>query len=319
MSLDLTFGGTVKAPMIVAPMFLVSSPEMAIAACSRGIIGSFPSHSTRTVEIFEAWLQQVEAGLQALRDQGLNPAPYAVNLVVNETNPRYQGDLALCVKYKVPIILTSKGAPTNAFKQIHDYGGLAFHDVAFMRHAEKAAEAGADAIIAVCSGAGGHTGQVNPFALVNEIKQVTDKPIILSGSMNTGRDLLAAQAMGAEMGYMGTRFIAANESLAVDGHKQMLVDTSAKDVLYTEALDGFPSNWLTPSLVASGIDVKELGRKGTGDKMDAKAVAAKYKTIWSAGQGVGSIKAIQDTVDICDEIIAQYQAARADFKNTLNK
>ena len=313
MSLDFTFGGTVKAPMIVAPMFLVSSPEMTVAACSRGIIGSFPSHSTRTVEIFEEWLQKVESGLQALRDQGQTTAPYAVNLVVNETNARFEGDLALCIKYKVPLILTSKGLVEDVFTKIHDYGGLAFHDVAFKRHAEKASASGADGIIAVCSGAGGHCGQVNPFALVNEIKEVTDKPIILSGALNTGQDLLSAQAMGAEMGYLGTRFIAAKESLAVDGHKQMLVDSSARDVLYTEALDGFPANWLAPSLVASGIDPKTLGRKGDGDKIDAKAVQAKYKSIWSAGQGVGYIKSVQPTAEICDEIIAQYHEARADF------
>ena len=310
MNLDLTFGGRLRAPLIVAPMFLVSSPELTLAACSRGIMGSFPSHSTRTVEVFEEWLQQVEKGLAEMEEQGLNPAPFAVNLVVNETNPRYAGDLELCVQHKVPVVLTSKGAPVDVFQKIHDYGGLAFHDVASKRHAEKAAEAGADAIIAVCGGAGGHTGTVNPFALVNEIREVTDKPIILSGALNTGRDIVAAQAMGADLAYMGTRFIATPESLAVEGHKQMLVDSSAKDVFYTEALDGFPANWLAPSLINSGIDIVQLGRAKIGDAIDAHAVKAKYKSIWSAGQGVGQVKAITPAAEICDQLIEEYQVAR---------
>lgn len=317
MGLDLTFEGRVKAPLIVAPMFLVSSPQMVLAACSRGIIGSFPSHSTRTKEVFEEWLQEVQSGIRALEEQGIEPAPYAINLVVNKTNPRFEDDLALCIKYQVPLVLTSKGAPSDVFKIIHDYGGIAFHDVASKRHAEKADEAGADALIAVCSGAGGHTGTVNPFALVNEVKEVSSKPIILSGSLNTGRDILAAQAMGADMAYMGTRFIATPESLASDGHKNMMVESSAKDVFYTEALDGFPSNWLAPSLVNSGIDLVELGRAKVGDAIDARTVSAKYKSIWSAGQGVGQVKAIQPTAEICDQIIAEYQSARTAFKAVL--
>ncbi|MEL7047112.1 MAG: nitronate monooxygenase, partial [Pseudomonadota bacterium] len=179
--IDLTFGGRLRLPLIVAPMFLVSSPALAIAACGRGAIGSFPSHSTRTREDFQKWLEITEQGLDELRDKGLKPAPFAVNLVVNKTNPRFEGDLELCIQKRVEIVLTSKGAPTDVFDRIHSYGGIAFHDVATRRHAEKALAAGADGIVAVCNGAGGHTGQQNPFGLVNEIRQITDKPIVLAG------------------------------------------------------------------------------------------------------------------------------------------
>ena len=185
MTVDLTFGGRMRIPLIVAPMFLVSSPEMALAACSRGIMGSFPAHSTRTRDVFGDWLVQMSEGTTAMRERGLEPAPYAVNLVVHRTNERYEGDLQLCIDHKVSVILTSKGAPEDVFKTIHDYGGIAFHDIASRRHAEKALEAGADGLIAVCGGAGGHCGTVNPFALVNEVRQITDKPIILSGCLST--------------------------------------------------------------------------------------------------------------------------------------
>jgi nitronate monooxygenase len=311
MSFDLTFNGRLSIPLIVAPMFLVSSPELALAACSRGVIGSFPAHSTRTREMFQDWLQRMDNGFEIMERQGFTPAPYAVNLVVHKTNARYQGDLDLCIEHKVPVILTSKGAPKNVFEKIHDYGGVVFHDVASKRHAEKAIEAGADAIIAVCGGAGGHTGTINPFALVNEIREVTDKPIIVSGSLNTGRDILAAQAMGANMAYMGTRFIATPESLVEDSYRQMLIKSSAKDIFYTEALDGFPSNWLAPSLINSGIDLEQLAAGDAQTPIDAHALKARYKTIWSAGQGVGMIKKIMPAAKVCDQLVAEYEEAKA--------
>lgn len=306
MALDLTFGGTLKIPLIVAPMFLVSNPAMALAACSRGIMGSFPAHSTRTRDIFADWLVEMDEGLAQMD----NPAPYAVNLVVHPTNERMEGDLELCVKHKVPVILTSKGAPLEAFARIHDYGGVAFHDVASARHAEKAVEAGADALIAVCAGAGGHCGTINPFALVNEIREVTDKPIILSGALSTGADIVAAQAMGADMAYMGTRFMATEECLTdADTHK-MMIECSSKDVFFSAALDGAPANWLKPSLIAEGINPDELLAVLPGKKVENMAAKARYSKIKSAGHGVGMIKSVQTTTDLCDQIIAEYAAAR---------
>ena len=289
MSIDLTFGGRMRIPMIVAPMFLVSSPELALAACSRGVIGSFPAHSTRTREKFAEWLVQMDEGMARMEAEGVNPAPYAVNLVVHPTNERCQGDLALCIEHKVRIVLTSKGAPTDVFEKIHAYGGIAFHDVASARHAEKALDAGADGIIAVCSGAGGHTGQVNPFALVNEIRQLTDKPIILSGAMSTGRDVVAARAMGADMAYLGTRFIACPESLAPEAYRDEVIECTAKDVLYTTALDGFPANFLVPSLLKAGLNLDDLADIRPGEVIDAHAAKARYKDIWSSGHGVGMV------------------------------
>ncbi|MHA7900473.1 MAG: NAD(P)H-dependent flavin oxidoreductase [Henriciella sp.] len=314
MSIDLTFGGRVKVPLIVAPMFLTSNPPMAIAACSRGVIGSYPAHATRTREIFAEWLVETEEGLSEID----NPAPYAVNLVVHPTNDRYPGDLELCAKHKVPIILTSKGAPEDAFDKIHEWGGVAFHDVASARHAEKAVAAGADAVIAVCAGAGGHTGTINPFSLVNEIREVTDKPIILAGGMSTGRDILAAQAMGASMGYFGTRFIATEECLADEEQQRVMIECTAKDVFFSAALDGAPANWLRPTLIEAGLDPDDIPAYSKGmSVINPKKMAGRYTKIKSAGHGVGMIKSVERTADLCNQIIAEYKAAKSSFSTTL--
>lgn len=313
MALDLTFGGSMRIPLVVAPMFLVSNPAMTLAACSRGVMGSFPAHSTRTREGFVEWLDEMERGLDAIE----NPAPWAVNLVVHPTNARMEGDLELCIERKVPVVLTSKGAPDEVFGRIHDYGGVAFHDIASARHAEKAAEAGADALIAVCGGAGGHTGTINPFALVNEVRQVTDKPIILSGALSTGSDILGAQALGADMAYMGTRFIATEECLSDQHTQEMMIDCSAKDVLFSAALDGAPANWLIPSLINEGIDPDELLAVKPGMKVENKAAQARYSKIKSAGHGVGMIKSVERTADLCDRLIAEYAEAQDRMRKQL--
>ncbi len=318
MTLDLTFGGRVRTPVIAAPMFLVSSPEMALACCSQGIIGSFPAHSTRTREALEEWLIQMEEGIQKMKDDGLNPAPYAVNLVVNPTNPRYEGDLELCRKYQVEIVLTSKGAPDNVFKEIHSWGGVAFHDVATKRHAEKALDAGADAVIAVCTGAGGHTGRQNPFALVNEIRSITDKPIILAGALSTGKDVLAAQAMGTNMAYMGTRFIASPESLASDAYREMLVECGAMEIFETSALDGFPVSLLSPSLTNAGLSLDEMKMMLPGQKVGAEAVKQKYKGIWLAGQGCGMTHESKPAAEVCKQLTQEYQQAKQELLGWLN-
>ncbi|MEM9725853.1 MAG: nitronate monooxygenase [Pseudomonadota bacterium] len=309
MSLDLSFGGRLRAPLIVAPMFLVSTPALALAACSRGVIGSFPAHSTRTREVFIDWLDEMERGLDAMEA----PAPYAVNLVVHPSNPRMEGDLELCIARKVPIVLTSKGAPGDVFKRIHEYGGVAFHDIASARHAVKATEAGADGVIAVCGGAGGHTGTINPFALLNEVRQVTDAPIILSGGMSTGQDILAAEAMGASLAYMGTRFIAARESGADARYRELMIESGANDVFYTAALDGAPANWMTKSLIEQGLDLEELATTKPGAVLANGVFRERYSKVKSCGHGVGMVTSSESAAEICDMLIEQYAAAKGRF------
>ena len=306
MSIDFTFGGRLKVPLIVAPMFLVSNPALTLAACSRGVMGSFPAHSTRTREVFVEWMDEMERGLAEMD----SPAPFAVNLVVHPTNERYEGDLALCIERKVPVILTSKGAPDDVFKKIHEYGGLAFHDIASAHHAEKAAAAGADGLIAVCAGAGGHTGTINPFALLNEIRQVTDLPVILSGAMSTGRDIVAAEAMGASLCYFGTRFIATKECLSDERTQDIMVESTAKDIFFSAALDGAPANWVRSTLIEEGLDPDEIGAYAPGKRVENQASKARYSKIKSAGHGVGMVKSVESAADLCDQIIAEYQTAR---------
>src|SRR4029077_1813178 len=245
-------------PAIAAPMFLVSNPALTLACCSEGIMGSFPAHGTRSREEFRAWLDEMQEGMKRLEDSGQKPAPWAVNLVVHASNPRYPGDLELVEKYRVPVVLTSKGAPGDAIKRIHGWGAVALHDVANGRHAEKALEAGVDGVIAVAGGAGGHTGTINPFALMNELRQIHSGPIALAGWMTTGRDVFAAQVMGADLAYMGTRFIATVESSAPEDHKRMIVASNATDVFFSDSVDGAPANWLTKSLLAAGINLDVL-------------------------------------------------------------
>ena len=313
MLIDFTFGGRLKVPLIVSPMFLVSNPPLALACCSRGVMGSFPAHSTRTREVFSDWLQDMERGLAEMD----SPAPYAVNLVVHPTNERYPGDLDLCIQHKVPVILTSKGAPDDVFNRIHDYGGVAFHDIASARHAEKAAAAGADALIAVCAGAGGHTGTINPFALLNEVRQVTDKPVILAGGMSTGQDILAAQAMGASACYFGTRFIATRECLSDDVTQQMMIAATAKDIFFSAALDGAPANWLRPSLINEGLNPDEIAAYAPGKRVMNQAAKARYSKIKSAGHGVGMIQSVESAANLCDRIIDEYVRARMSFGESL--
>ena len=317
MSFDLTFGGRLRIPLIVAPMFLVSTPKLALAACSQGIMGSFPSHSSRTREVFEGWLNEMDEGITALESAGEKPAPYAVNIVVHQTNPRCEGDLELCKEHDVKVVLTSKGAPDDVFKEIHSWGGVVFHDVASQRHAEKALEAGADGVIAVCGGAGGHTGTQNPFALVAEIREITDKPIILSGALGTGRDVLAAKMMGADMAYMGTRFIACTESGAPEDYWEMVLGATAKDVFYTTGLDGFPANYLAPSLEGIGLDLDELTYIKPGEVINAEQAKQRYKGIWSAGHGVNKVKTRESAVDVAKQIIAEYEQAIVSAKEML--
>lgn len=302
-----------RIPVIAAPMFMVSNPKMAIECCKAGIVGSFPAHFPRTREQLSAWIDEMEVFYEE------NPStPYAVNLVVHHTNKRYEGDLELCVERKVPIILSSKGAPGETCRKVHEYGGLVFHDVASRRHAEKALEAGVDGLIAVAGGAGGHCGTLNPFALVNEIRQITDTPIILGGAIATGRDILAAQAMGATFAYIGTRFICTQEASAKEGWKAAIVESNTgKDIIMTSALDGAPSNWMRKSLVDVGVDLLELENTPKGQiYKGVSRVQGRYGDIYSAGHGLAAINDIPTVSELITRLESEYKSAK-DRLNTL--
>jgi len=304
-----------RAPVIGAPMFLVSGPELVIEQCKAGIIGSFPALNARPQEQFEIWLTRIEEALSKYQREHpqARVAPYAVNLIVNPANKRLEDDLEVCVRHKVPLIITSLGAPTTIAKRVHDYGGVVFHDVIRVRYAEKALEAGVDGIILVCGGAGGHAGRLNPFALTNEVRRIFDGPLVLAGAITNGAGVLAALAMGCDAAYMGTRFIATRESLAADHYKNMIVESNAEDIIYTPYFSGVAGSYLKPSIRAAGLDPDNLPTlPPEGAKYRSREDRPKtWKDIFGAGQGVGNINSIMPTAQLVDEIVREYQAAKA--------
>lgn len=294
------FAGGLKAPAIVAPMFLVSGPDLVVESCKAGLCGTFPALNQRTTEGFDEWLCEIEERLDD------DAAPFGVNLIVHGSNPRVEADLEVCIKHKVPLIITSLGAVSDLVDAVHSYGGLVFHDVIQRRHAEKAAEAGVDGIIAVAAGAGGHAGTFSPFALTREIREFWDGALILSGSMSHGGHIGAAQMMGCDFAYFGSHFIAAEESMAPQGQKDMMIGASAKDITYTNKVTGVGANFLTPSLEAASLH-------DAPGEMSLNEEAKAWKTIWSAGHGTGSVREVRPTLEICEQLIAEYEAARAKF------
>jgi nitronate monooxygenase len=278
-------------PVIAAPMFLISGPKLVVECCKNGIVGTFPALNQRTSEGFEEWLIQIKSELEQFeKETGKKPAPFGVNLIVHPTNPRLEADVKLCMKHKVPLVITSLGAVSQVVNAIHSYGGLVFHDIIKKRHAEKAAEAGVDGLILVSAGAGGHAGNINPMSLVHEVKKIFHKTIILSGCISTGRDIATALQMGADLAYMGTRFINVEESKAPEEYRNMIIEAGASDVVYTAAISGVHANFLAASLKAAGIseeDLKKDRKIDFGKELNTEAKA--WKTIWSAGQGVTSI------------------------------
>lgn len=298
-------------PAIAAPMFLISGPELVIECCKNGIVGSFPALNQRTSDGFEEWLVQIKTELDTFeKETGKKAAPFGVNLIVHQTNPRVEADLKLCVKHKVPIIITSLGAVSQIVDAIHSYGGLVFHDIIKKRHAEKAQEAGVDGLILVAAGAGGHAGTINPMTLVAEIKKFFKKTIILSGCITTGRDIASALQMGADLAYMGTRFINTQESKATDEYRQMIIDAGANDIVYTASISGVNANFLGASLKAAGITAEDL-KKDTkidfGKELDTEAKA--WKTIWSAGQGSALIDDSPSVTDLVAELKSEFREA----------
>ena len=311
MSLPTLLQQRLRLPVVAAPMFLVSNPQLVLACCNSGIVGSFPALNQRDSSGFRAWLEEIQAGLHS------DAAPYAVNLIVHHSNPRLQDDLAICVEKRVPIIITSLGAVKEVVDAVHSYGGLVFHDVTTRRHAEKAAEAGVDGLIAVAAGAGGHAGTWSPFALIAEIRQFFDKTLLLAGCLNRGHEILAAQLLGADLAYLGTRFIATQESHAGEAYKQMLLDAKAADIIHTPAVSGIPASFMRQSLQAAGYDLQRLQDKGEvnyGEKLKPVSDEAKaWKTVWSAGQGVGDIDDLPSVAELVARLDAEYRAARRRF------
>ena len=311
MSLPTLLQQRLRLPVVAAPMFLVSNPQLVLACCNSGIVGSFPALNQRDSSGFRAWLEEIQAGLHD------DAPPYAVNLIVHHSNPRLQHDLAICVEKRVPIIITSLGAVKEVVDAVHSYGGLVFHDVTTRRHAEKAAEAGVDGLIAVAAGAGGHAGTWSPFALIAEIRQFFDKTLLLAGCLNHGHEILAAQLLGADLAYLGTRFIATQESHAGEAYKQMLLDAKAADIIHTPAVSGIPASFMRQSLQAAGYDLQRLQDKGEvnyGEKLKPVSDEAKaWKTVWSAGQGVGDIDDLPSVAELVARLDAEYHAARQRF------
>ncbi|WP_409321499.1 NAD(P)H-dependent flavin oxidoreductase [Pseudomonas monteilii] len=306
MSLPASLEQRLRLPVVAAPMFLISNPQLVLACCANGVVGSFPALNQRDSAGFKAWLEEIEAGLGQLQ----TPAPYAVNLIVHPTNPRLQADLALCVEHRVPIVITSLGAVKEVVDAVHGYGGLVFHDVTTRRHAEKATEAGVDGLIAVAAGAGGHAGTWSPFALAAEIRQFFDKTLLLAGCMNHGHEILAAQLLGADLAYMGTRFIATAESHAQNAYKQMLLSAHAADIIHTPAVSGIPASFLRPSLEQAGYDMNALKsshEQGKLKPIDDEAKA--WKTVWSAGQGVGGIDDLPSARALIKRLHSEYREA----------
>lgn len=320
MSLPKILEKSLQLPVVVAPMFLISGPQLVIECCKNGIVGTFPALNQRTTEGFEEWLNEIETTLAEVE----NPAPFGVNLIVHKTNPRVEPDLRLIVKHKVPIVITSLGAVKEVVDAVHSYGGLVFHDVINRRHAEKAAEAGVDGLILVCAGAGGHAGTLHPMAFLNEVRSFYDKTILLSGSLSTGQDIATAMQMGADLAYMGTRFINTKESNAPAAYQEMIVEANTSDIVYTAAVSGVNANFMKASLEQAGLTPEMWGRSKKidfGSELDAAQAEAKaWKTIWSAGHGVAAIHDTNPPVaELVAELKSQFRAAIERQKELLEK
>ena len=310
----------ISIPVIGAPLFLISVPDLVIAQCKAGIIGSFPALNARPQHVLEEWIIRIKTELKEYQEQ--NPdkkvAPFAVNQICHGSNDRLQGDMEICVKHEVPIIITSLRPPAEVVEGAHSYGGLVFHDVINVRHAKKAADMGVDGLILVCAGAGGHAGALSPFALLREVKSWFDGTIILSGSIGDGYSVASALALGADFAYLGTRFIATHEANAEPEYKQMLIESSANDIVYSNLFTGVLGNYLKPSIQNAGLDPDNLPTAdksamnfGSGGNTDSKA----WKDIWGSGQGIGLIEDAPTVEDLVLRIRSEFNEATSDFNN----
>lgn len=293
-----------RLPAIASPMFLTSGPDLVVETCKAGVIGAFPALNQRSSEGFRDWLHEIKGRLADVP----GAAPYGVNLIVHKSNPRVEADLAICVEEKVPLVITSLGAVSALVDAVHGYGGVVFHDVINARHGRSAARAGVDGLIAVSAGAGGHAGVTNPFSLIAELRSFFDGTIILAGAINTGAQIAAARIAGADMAYLGTRFLTTKEAMVPHEHKQMVVDSVAADVVYTPSISGINANFLRASIAAAGLDPDNLPPPA---EMDMVNEARAWRDIWSAGQGVGGIDDIPGAGELVARLIAEYHAAMA--------
>jgi nitronate monooxygenase len=314
MSLPAILKDTLSIPVVGSPLFIVSGPELVIAQCKAGIVGSFPALNARPAELLDKWLERIKNELDDHEQKtGRKAAPFAVNQICHHSNDRLMQDMDMCVKHKVPIIITSLRAPAEVVRAAHSYGGLVYHDVINIRHAKKAVEEGVDGLILVCTGAGGHAGTLSPFALVPEVRQWFNGTVLLSGSIAHGASILSALALGADLAYIGTRFIATTEANADQRYKQMLVETVAQDIVYSNLFTGVHGNYLAPSITAAGLDPANLPEAdkskmnfGSGGNMEKKA----WKDIWGAGQGVGQIQDVKPVADVVAQLKREYEEAR---------
>jgi len=304
-----------RLPVIAAPMFIAGNPQLVVEQCRAGIVGSFPALNARPKEALDDWLTQIEGALAAARKAHPEapPAPYAVNQIVHKSNDRLEHDVETCVRHKVPITITSLRAPNEVVQAVHGYGGIVLHDVINVRHAQKALEAGVDGLILVCTGAGGHAGRLSPFALIGEVRRFFDGPIVLSGAIATGDAVLAAQAAGADLAYIGTRFLATPEASVPERYKEEILRATANDIIYTDLFSGVHGNYLRHSVVAAGYDPENLPRSdpskmnfGSGSGAEKKV----WRDIWSAGQGVGQIDAVMPVAEVVAKLRVEYAAAR---------
>lgn len=301
----------VDFPVMMAPMFLISNPDMVVQACQNGVIGTFPALNARTSEALAGWMQEINSALTAIRQK--NPsqkiAPWGVNYIVHRSNKRYKEDFALIEKYQPPVVITSLGDPGPIAEVVHAYGGVVFSDVINIRFAKKAIEKGADGLVLVAAGAGGHGGEYNPISFVHEVRTFFDGPIALGGGMTKGEDILATELLGADFAYLGTRFIPSEESFAQQAYKEMITETSIEDILYTPAFSGVPANYLIPSITQAGLDPKALQTKEIDFSELYNNEAKAWKDIWGAGQGVGSIHDIQSVSMIIAQLKKEYDEA----------
>jgi nitronate monooxygenase len=303
-----------RLPAVGAPQFIIANPELVIAQCKGGIVGSFPALNARPQEVLDDWLYRIKDELAAYDEAnpGAPAAPYAVNQIVHKTNERLEADVATCVKHKVPIVITSLGARPEVNDAVHSYGGIVLHDIINIKFAEKALEKGADGLIAVAAGAGGHAGALSPFALISEIREFFNGPLLLSGAISTGRGVLAAQAMGADLAYMGSAFIATTEANAPEAYKQMIVDSKAGDIVYSNLFTGVLGNYLKKSIVNAGLDPDNLEQSDASAMKfgDSGSKAKAWKDIWGAGQGVGGVHEVVPTADLIARLKREYDEAK---------
>ena len=306
-------------PVVVSPMFIVSQQQLVLECCKAGVLGTFPALNNRTTEGFEDWVVEIKDELSAEAERrGKALPPFGVNLIVHKTNPRVQADLEVIVRHQVPLVITSLGAVKEVVDAVHSYGGLVFHDVTNTYHAQKAIDAGADGLILVCAGAGGHAGTLNPMPFVAEIRRMFDGVILLAGSISTGRDVAAALQMGADLAYMGTRFISTQEAVADDDYKNMIMEAGTQDIVYTASVSGIPANWMVRSLEAAGITKDMWDQKAKAD-FGAEHEAKAWKNLWSAGHGVASISDNPPAAELVGRLKQEMRSAIAEQAALLNK